>query len=74
MQTKIMIDFQEAAEELHADFIQAAYAETQGKLWKMRIHPNTKLIQFLVQIEGRWYPYHPHSSLYTTKWQPVRNK
>lgn len=69
---KIMIDFQEAAEELKADFIQSAYAELDGRLWKMKKHKGT--IAFFAKIEGQFHIMLPKPDLYFLKWQPVRDK
>lgn len=71
---KVMIDFQEAAFELKENYLELAYAEYQGKLWKMKRHGYTGRLTFYFKAEEGWYVAFPPPELYFVKWQPVRNK
>lgn len=70
---KMMIDFQEAIVELDADFIHTAYAEHEGKLWKMKKNKYGQ-IGFYVKLDDKFYIQMPKPKLYLIKWQPVRDK
>lgn len=68
---KIRIDFQEAAEELRADYIVRALSVCEGVSWKMQ-KTRRGVITFYALIEGEWYPMIPTPGVYFVKWEPVR--